>query len=82
MSEEPNWPAPKPNQPSLTTIAVIFAIAAAMWLLGAYYDAAGRSVDEKLGSILPFMIGLLLFIVDIVLFVIWLVRRRKGAPPA
>jgi Kef-type K+ transport system membrane component KefB len=77
MSEQPNEPVLNKG-PSPKLIVVLFVAAAALWGISALLDATGRSADEKLGSILPFILGLLVFIAAFVMPIVWLVKRKKA----
>ena len=59
--------------------AILILLVAGLAFLGIgwAYDAAGRSADERLGAILPTLIGFLLLLADFVLLIVWLVQRRK-----
>ena len=58
-------------------IVILLAAGLALLALGWHYDTTGRSADEKLGAILPTFLGFVLLIVDAVLLIVWLVRRRR-----
>jgi len=76
MSGQPNEPIIGTG-PSGKTVGVLFIVAAGLMLIGFAIDASSRSKDEAIGALLPTMLGLLLFVLDFILLVIFLARRKK-----
>ena len=78
MSDQPHEPILDKKGPSAKTIFVIFLVAAGLFLLGYLIDASARSKDESVGAMLPILLGFVLIVFDLILFIVWAVRRAKS----
>jgi uncharacterized Tic20 family protein len=76
MSEQPREPVLNTG-PSGKTILLILLAAAVLFLIGFAIDASARSKDEGIGAILPVLLGLALLLLDFVLLIVFLARRKK-----
>lgn len=80
MSEQPHEPVFNKG-PSGKTVGVLFIVGAGLMLLGFAIDATSRSKDESIGAILPTVLGFFVLLLDVILFLVWAVRRKRQAPP-
>ncbi len=63
---------PKPKLMIMLLVLGFFLI-----FIGEYYFSSGRLADGMSRSEFPTLIGVLIFVIDAVLFVIWRVRRDR-----
>ena len=57
------------------TIIALFVLAGALFVIGKWTRIVGRSVDEKAGSDIPYLLGALLLVLAVLLLAGWAIVR-------
>jgi uncharacterized Tic20 family protein len=68
--------------PSAKAILIVTVVAAILFGIGAAIEGTGRSADERVAATFFYLLGFALVVLDVILVLIALAKRKKTPPAA